>query len=167
MWQEPKSPAVFNGFVSILKDGYMANSTQLTDMARKVMDMKVIYRGLDNIFGAVKLPRLSGDNRWITYQTTQRYHRMYTQAATPLSGCAGDISEAEFETLQDLYSATQGSEWNWLSISATQKLWSFPSNFSAPCSDDWEGVYCTPYISASPNISCTSQPASLTIKANV
>jgi hypothetical protein len=56
--------------------------------------------------------------------------------------CTGDISPQEYDALNALYVATNGSQWRWTNLDQTSK-WVFPSDYTAPCSDHWEGIICT------------------------
>ena len=50
---------------------------------------------------------------------------------------------AEYTALQDLYYSTDGPKWL-LPPGLNKSHWIFPSNLSAPCTDNWQGFVCRP-----------------------
>jgi Leucine-rich repeat (LRR) protein len=80
--------------------------------------------------------------------------------ATASQYCAGDISTTEYESLQDLFVACDGSKWLWNSSESTSTHWTFPSSLNAPCADRWQGIQCnyTDYFDingTSADLNCT------------
>lgn len=56
--------------------------------------------------------------------------------------CSGNISQTDYDGLQALYESMNGDAWKWRNLS-NESIWSFPSPLFAPCSSEWEGVYCS------------------------
>lgn len=55
------------------------------------------------------------------------------------SPCRGNLSVSEYDALENFYLATSGPNWRTFS---TDKQWVFPSSFSSPCDDQWQGITC-------------------------
>jgi Leucine-rich repeat (LRR) protein len=68
------------------------------------------------------------------------------------SGCSGSISQAEYGALESLYDSAGGKDWAWGS-GPTSTQWSFPTDLSIPCSDNWQGLTCATIDSAACAIS--------------
>ncbi len=61
-----------------------------------------------------------------------------------ISACIGQVTQAEFFALQDLFEATGGSSWRWSAFNQNPaSRWSFPSDPAAPCSIPWQGIDCS------------------------
>jgi Leucine-rich repeat (LRR) protein len=58
------------------------------------------------------------------------------------STCAGRLSAVEYQALQDIFTATDGAQWRWDPVRTNASVWHFPSSLSAPCVEDWQGIYC-------------------------
>jgi Leucine-rich repeat (LRR) protein len=71
--------------------------------------------------------------------------------------CTGPINQVEFDSLETLYNATQGSQWKWDESAPASTIWSFPNTLSAPCIDEWQGVICnqTFPFAPDPNLNCS------------
>ena len=71
--------------------------------------------------------------------------------------CVGNISQSEYNFLQDFYNATNGPNWRFLPRSGIR--WVFPSPLSTPCRGSgrtaWVGILCSPIVNASNQIPCT------------
>jgi Leucine-rich repeat (LRR) protein len=68
---------------------------------------------------------------------------MDISSAATVGGCSGNISVAAYNALQDLYVSTAGENWLWSPKLPSSTVWHFPSDRSAPCSDNWQGIICT------------------------
>jgi Leucine-rich repeat (LRR) protein len=54
-----------------------------------------------------------------------------------------EISSSEYTALYDLYTSTDGPQWNWVNVSEYSVPWNFTIyDLSAPCSNYWQGLSC-------------------------
>jgi Leucine-rich repeat (LRR) protein len=65
-----------------------------------------------------------------------------------VGGCAGNISVAEYDAIQDMYNSLAGWSWRWDSDEPASTIWEFPCSLSAPCSQKWQGLECSDSIDA-------------------
>jgi Leucine-rich repeat (LRR) protein len=72
-----------------------------------------------------------------------------------VSGCTGNISVAEYNALYDVYTSTAGWNWNWDLLLPVNTIWYFPCLLSDPCSQNWQGVTCSVYVSNSSQCAVT------------
>lgn len=56
--------------------------------------------------------------------------------------CFGPISMQEYDGLYSIFYDTSGGNWNWRSEDSAITHWSFPSDLSDPCTNDWQGLNC-------------------------
>jgi Leucine-rich repeat (LRR) protein len=54
---------------------------------------------------------------------------------------APQLSTIEFNSLYDLYNATDGKHWTWFNLTGSVP-WDFTTTNANPCSDNWEGLVC-------------------------
>jgi Leucine-rich repeat (LRR) protein len=60
-----------------------------------------------------------------------------------LQASGGNLTEAEYNSLKDLYTATDGRAWKWYNTTPYTIPWNFQdSTLSSPCSDSWQGITC-------------------------
>jgi hypothetical protein len=65
-------------------------------------------------------------------------------STTPVNGsCIGSISETEYGALQALYESAHGENWTWNRVQSVTSVWTFPSNRSVPCTNNWYGLNCS------------------------
>jgi hypothetical protein len=62
------------------------------------------------------------------------------QSGPGILDCA--ISEDEYNGLWSLWTATNGSGWEWAPHMKNTTHWSFPSALDEPCSVSWQGLTC-------------------------